>query len=257
MNCKGVLPMVSIRHVPLGEGKPKICVPVVGRTTADIIAECKALAGLPYDIVELRIDYFEDVADTAKVLTALQELRTVLPQAPLLFTFRTKEEGGERDFAEGEYFALLQRIIPSGYIDAIDVEYFRDHDSIVQTLSLAKAHGVTVVMSNHDFTKTPSKDELIQRLVGMKELGADVPKIACMPQTVYDVLRLLAATSIFKEEYYPDVPIITMSMGKLGVVSRISGETFGSCLTFGSAQKASAPGQLDVTSLQQVLDILH
>lgn len=249
--------MVSIRHVPLGEGKPKICVPLIAATAPALCAAGKSLQGLPYDVVELRIDYFTDAPHTDKVIEVLQNLRTVLPDAPLLFTFRTKEEGGERDFAEEDYFSLLQGVIPTGLIDAVDIEYFRDHAGIVKTLALAKEHGVTVVMSNHDFKKTPSKDELVQRLVGMKELGADVPKIACMPQNVYDVLRLLAATSIFKEERYPDVPIITMSMGKLGVVSRISGETFGSCLTFGAAEKASAPGQLDVTSLHQVLDILH
>lgn len=249
--------MVTIKGLPLGEGIPKICVPLVGRTARELLAECNHIRPLPYDVLELRIDYFEGVQDIDQVLAVLRDIRSVLPDAPLLFTFRTQGEGGERDLPEPAYFALLQGVIPSGLIDAVDVEYFRDHTGLVQTVSLAKAHGVTVVMSNHDFTKTPSKDALVQRLVGMRELGADVPKIACMPHSVYDVLRLLAATSIFKEEYYPDVPIITMSMGKLGVVSRISGETFGSCLTFGSAQKASAPGQLDVIALRQVLDILH
>lgn len=249
--------MVTIRNLPLGTGIPKICVPLVGCTTRELRTECNDICRLPYDVLELRIDYFTGVTDTEQVLAVLRDIRHVLPDAPLLFTFRTKGEGGEQDVTEQVYFTLLQSIIPSGLIDAVDIEYFRDHTGIVQTVALAKAHGVTVVMSNHDFTKTPSKDTLVQRLVGMKELGADIPKIACMPQTVYDVLRLLAATSIFKEEYYPDVPIITMSMGKLGVISRISGETFGSCLTFGSATKASAPGQLDVSSLHQVLQILH
>ena len=94
------------------------------------------------------------------------------------------------------------------------------------------------------------------RLMGMKKLGADVAKLACMPNSAKDVLTLLSATEAVKSQY-PDEPIITMSMGKLGAISRISGEIFGSALTFGSAKKASAPGQLEVTTLQQILRALH
>ena len=111
-------------------------------------------------------------------------------------------------------------------------------------------------MSNHDFEKTPSFDEITGRLIGMKQLGADVAKLACMPNSAKDVLTLLSATEAVKAQY-PDEPIITMSMGKLGVISRISGELFGSALTFGSAKKASAPGQLEVTALRQILQALH
>lgn len=91
-------------------------------------------------------------------------------------------------------------------------------------------------MSNHDFDKTPSFDEITGRLIGMKKLGADVAKLACMPNSAKDVLTLLSATEAVKSQY-PDEPIITMSMGKLGAISRISGEIFGSALTFSSAKK--------------------
>ncbi|MBF1357436.1 MAG: type I 3-dehydroquinate dehydratase, partial [Megasphaera micronuciformis] len=101
-----------------------------------------------------------------------------------------------------------------------------------------------------------AKEEIESRLIGMKKLGAHVAKLACMPQSAKDVLTLLAATEQVKSQY-PDEPIITMSMGKLGAVSRISGEVFGSSLTFGSAKKASAPGQIEVTVLQKILETLH
>ena len=111
-------------------------------------------------------------------------------------------------------------------------------------------------MSSHDFHKTPSFDEITGRLIGMKKLGADVAKLACMPKSAKDVLTLLSATEAIKSQY-PDEPLITMSMGRLGAISRISGECFGSSLTFGSAKKASAPGQLEVTTLHQILQALH
>lgn len=247
--------MITIGNAALDNGMPKICVPIVGRAVEELIQECRYLQDKPYDVVELRIDFLADTTLPA-VGEALAAVRKELPDSALLFTFRTKEEGGETAVPEAYYFELIQYAVASGKVDAVDVEYFRNRDSIRQTLAVAKEHGVTVVMSNHDFEKTPSFDEITGRLIGMKQLGADVAKLACMPNSAKDVLTLLSATEAVKAQY-PDEPIITMSMGKLGVISRISGELFGSALTFGSAKKASAPGQLEVTALQQILQILH
>ena len=90
----------------------------------------------------------------------------------------------------------------------------------------------------------------------MQELGVDVPKIAVMPQNKKDVITLLAAT---EEMYtnYSDRPIITMSMAGTGAISRLSGEVFGSALTFGAVGKVSAPGQINVEDLKTVLNIVH
>ncbi|TGC75781.1 type I 3-dehydroquinate dehydratase, partial [Salmonella enterica subsp. enterica serovar Wilhelmsburg] len=120
----------------------------------------------------------------------------------------------------------------------------------------AHQHIVAVKMSNHDFHKTPAAEEIVQRLRKMQELGADIPKIAVMPQTKADVLTLLTAT-VEMQERYADRPIITMSMSKTGVISRLAGEVFGSAATFGAVKKASAPGQISVADLRTVLTILH
>lgn len=248
--------MVTIGKISLDNGIPKICVPIVGRTVDELVQECRYLQDKIYDVVELRIDFLTEVTDLKAVNEALQAVRNELPDSAILFTFRTKEEGGETQVAEDYYFDLILSAIESGLVDAVDVEYFRNADKIAKVIAAAKAKGVTVVMSNHDFDKTPAKEEIESRLIGMKKLGAHVAKLACMPQSAKDVLTLLAATEQVKSQY-PDEPIITMSMGKLGAVSRISGEVFGSALTFGSAKKASAPGQIEVTVLQKILETLH
>ncbi len=88
----------------------------------------------------------------------------------------------------------------------------------------------------------------------MQSFDADIPKIALMPQSTSDVLTLLAAT-LEMQEQYADRPIITMSMAKTGVISRLVGEVFGSAATFGAVKKASAPGQISVNDLRTVLTI--
>ena len=125
--------------------------------------------------------------------------------------------------------------------------------AVVET---AHANGVKMIASNHDFHKTPAKEEIVSRLRKMQDLGADIPKIAVMPQNKKDVLTLLAATEEMTTNY-ADRPIITMSMAGTGVISRLCGEVFGSSMTFGAAKKASAPGQMGVNDLSTVLDLLH
>ena len=247
---------VQVRNITIGEGRPKICVPIVGQTKADILLEAGTFASIPVDVVEWRVDWFEDVFDTDKVLDVAKDLQTVLKDTPILFTFRTAKEGGEKAISNEAYKALNMAVAKSGYVDLIDVEAFTGEEIVKSMIQEAHSYGVKVIASNHDFDATPEKDEIVRRLRMMQDYGADIPKMAVMPKSKQDVLTLLSATLEMSQQF-ADRPIITMSMAGTGVVSRLTGETFGSALTFGAATKASAPGQINVSELEQVLDIIH
>ena len=247
---------VNVRNIVIGEGVPKICVPIVGVTREEIIAEAKTFGAIPADVVEWRVDWFEHVADTQAVLAVLKELREVLGETVLLMTFRTLKEGGERSIGAEEYAALNIAAAQSGYVDLIDVEVFTGDEIVSRIIREAHAAGVKVIASNHDFDKTPDKDDIVDRLRKMQEMDADIPKIAVMPRNKKDVLTLLAATEEMYSQY-ADRPIITMSMAGTGVISRLCGEVFGSALTFGAAKKTSAPGQMEVHDLYTILNLLH
>ena len=214
---------VEVRGVKIGEGVPKICVPIVGKTKEEILAAAKSFADVKMDVVEWRVDWFDGVFDFAQVEDVLKDLRPALGNTPILFTFRTSKEGGEKAIEPDVYVELNKK---------------------------------AVVASNHDFDKTPDKDDIVGRLRKMQELDADIPKIAVMPQNKRDVLTLLAATEEMVSEY-ADRPIITMSMAGTGLISRLCGEVFGSALTFGAVGKASAPGQMNAADLNTVLNLIH
>ena len=247
---------VKIRNVEIGAGIPKICVPIVGVTKEDILAQAKALQSLPADVVEWRIDWFENVFDFDALKDALTDLRAVLRGLPLLMTFRTSKEGGEKAIDAEDYAELNIKAAQTGLVDLIDVEVFTGDEIVSRIIREAHAAGVKVVASNHDFDKTPDKDDIVSRLRKMQAMDADIPKIAVMPRSKKDVLTLLAATEEMATDY-ADRPIITMSMAGTGVISRLCGEVFGSALTFGAAGKASAPGQMGVQDLSTVLGLLH
>ena len=247
---------VEVRGVKIGEGVPKICVPIVGKTKEEILAAARSFEDVALDVVEWRVDWFEGVFDFAQVEDVLKDLRPALGETPILFTFRTSKEGGEKAIEADAYAELNKKAAATGLVDLVDVEAFTGDDAVKAVVETAHANGVKVIASNHDFHKTPAKDEIVSRLRKMQDLGADIPKIAVMPQNKKDVLTLLAATEEMASEY-ADRPIITMSMSGTGVISRLCGEVFGSALTFGAVGKVSAPGQMGIEDLTTVLGLLH
>ena len=241
---KGVI-MVRIGHAVLGEKGTKICVPIVGTTMKEILDATAVACNTPCHVVELRIDYYERAYSIDAIIELLMLIKPQLKGRALLFTWRTKGEGGEKSISSQDYFTMLERIIPTGLVDAIDIELFFDQDRMLKTIEFA----------NHDFNGTPSHEVIVNRLLQMKEFLADVPKMAVMPNTTGDVLTLLEATAEVKA-LYPSDPIITMAMGPLGAVTRTAGALFGNAMTFASAGKASAPGQIDVHELKRILDTI-
>ncbi len=247
---------VTVRNVVIGAGIPKICVPVMGVTEDEILKEAKQLRQFPADLAEWRADWYAYGNDAGKVLTVVRRLREVLGETPLLFTFRTKKEGGNADIRLENYLELNEAVAQSGLADLLDVELFSGEAAVSRLVQTAHACGVKVIASSHDFEKTPEKEEIIRRLCAMQRLDADILKIAVMPRCRADVFVLLTATEEMCTNY-ADRPVVTMSMGSDGVVSRLCGELSGSAITFGAAGKASAPGQMRVETLAQILREIH
>lgn len=246
---------VEARGVVIGEGRPKILASLCGKTVESTLEQAKACQDIAVDIVEFRLDWFDEVFESEKLLDCAKQLRETW-EGPILATFRTANEGGEKAVEPEVYAQINIELAESGLVDLIDVEAFTGDEVVTRIIKAAHAANVAVVASNHDFDKTPAGDEIVRRLQKMQELDADICKIALMPQTRSDVITLLEATRKMYEEY-ADRPLITMSMGGLGVVSRLVGESFGSAATFGAAAQASAPGQVSVDKLAQVLDTIH
>lgn len=243
---------IQIRNMKLGEGVPKICVPLTDTNLAGLQKSVPALTNAPCDLVEWRADFYETINDSEVRRQALTFLRDELKDTPLLFTIRTDLEGGTIKIDTETYTKINLFAIASGMIDMVDVEISRGDETVRTIIEAAHEHGVAVVGSRHDFSATPSKQVIVDTLCRMQNLGCDVAKFAVMPQSERDVLTLFDATLTMKEEHY-DTPIITMSMGRLGAVSRVCGQLFGSALTFGTIGKASAPGQLPSDRLAEFL----
>lgn len=247
---------LQVGALRIGEGAPRTIVPITGATAELALQQAAAIAASPStDLAEWRIDYL-DIATDGKALVALgKRIARTLDGKPMILTFRTQAEGGSKPISDADYAALYRTLLRGGFAQLIDVEMFRDPARVAALVEQAHAAGVKVVMSSHDFHATPARDEIVARLLRQEALGADVLKIAVMPQDAGDVLTLLQATWDVRQR--SSKPLLTMSMGGTGVVSRLAGETFGQALTFGMIGTPSAPGQVEVEQLQSVLQVIH
>lgn len=247
---------LKVGRVTLGSGLPKIIVPIVGGTEEDILRAAQEIAAHPHvDLAEWRADHYENALDADKTCLLLSKLQKALQGKPLLYTFRTAREGGQREIAPQQYIALCEAVAKSGTAQLIDVEMFFE-EAAQACVQRIHAHGVPIIGSWHHFGCTPPEEELLARFHAMQTLGADALKIAVMPHCPEDVLALTSATQRARDSFATR-PLVAMSMGELGRISRIAGETFGSCMTFGMLGAASAPGQIDANALHAEIRALH
>ena len=245
----------EIKGIRMGDGQPVICVPVVALKKEEVITNIRFLAEQKVQMIEWRVDCFEEVDDFHAVSEVLQVIRPVLEHTIFLFTFRTKQQGGSRKMEEWKILKLNELAAKSGCADLIDLEFF-EATKPEKEIRRFQRMGVRVIASHHDFDETPDDRILRMLMEQMQQGGADVAKLAVMPKNADDVVRLLKLTNDIKQKY-PTLPVVTMSMGALGVVSRMAGEIFGSCITFGAVGEISAPGQIPAGQLEHILQIIH
>jgi 3-dehydroquinate dehydratase-1 len=230
---------------------PLICAPLVGADRRAVLAEAKAAVTARADIVEWRIDYFSKFEIAIETGRALRE---VLSGIPLLLTRRSVAEGGQRvSISEKQVVELYAEACAAGFADLVDYEMSNASENITAVREATRRHGVGLVCSFHDFERTPPLPELAKQFRRAHELGGDVAKVSVMARNAEDVLTLLAATQQASKAL--ELPLIGISMGPHGALSRTIGFAFGSALTFGVATAGSAPGQMPIGELRSAIEI--
>ena len=232
---------ITVKNTVIGEGIPAVCVPLTGATLPQLMTEAREAAAAGPDLVEWRADLFEGIFRMREVEEALKVLCDLCGDVPLIFTIRTEKEGGELKISLKDYVEILKKTAATGLPSLIDVEALQldihEQREIAEAIHQA---GMWMIGSSHHFGCTPSEEEMKEIFRREEEAGVDLLKLAVMPQDYGDLARLL-----------------TMSMGEIGSASRFCGEIFGSAVTFAAVGKASAPGQLPIDELRQLLAVFH
>lgn len=234
--------------------RPKICVPIVASLRDEIMKQAEFISTLPVEMVEWRVDFYAGYE--MEICSIVQELKRWFLDKELIVTIRTESEGGEPNGSRFDYFLVVEEILRQGIADYVDLEVARDEGKVSELCRRYAESHTKVIGSYHDFAATPSGEEIVWRLTLAKKCGCSMGKLACMPVSREDVDTLLNGTAAMKE-VAPEFPLITMSMGELGVVSRLYGGLYGSEVSFGCVGQTSAPGQISYEEMRQVFDRVY
>lgn len=232
---------------------PYICTPLIGKDRKEILKELEMILPKQPDLIEWRADFYEEIEKIDSVLLTAKAI-TEVTELPVLFTIRSDKEGGEQiSLTEKSVVNLLCEICQNSDVDLIDFEVSNEQEHIQTLRKIATENGKKLILSYHNFEFTPDNTEIMKRLIMAEVYGADFAKVAVMPKNQEDVLRLLALTKEMDNRMR--IPLITMSMGGLGGLSRVNGWIYGSVMTFGVGGKSSAPGQIPIEKLKQLIEL--
>ncbi len=223
------------------DGTPRIAVPF--RDGNDPVSIARAVE-LGMHIAELRIDQFAH-RDATNVHSEIEKFKAI----PILATIRSSTEGGKWHDTDAARLDLYKKILP--HVDAIDVELSSKSiapDIVAATHALHKP----VVLSFHDFEKTPPLDTLNSIARDARSAGADIVKIAAMCNTQDDVRTLTRFTLDHARE-----GVVVIGMGPVGITTRVLLPALGSLFTFAAYGEGTAPGQLQLEDMASIFAKLY
>ncbi len=240
--------------------KTLLCIPLCEKNKEALLESAKKAMNdyaSFFDYVEWRLDIYESWKELDDVMGVVEQLSSIFIDKGLIVTIRTQEEGGQAKCSKEDYISHLLALASVPEIHYLDVQVFSDTiSSIKACVNSIQRAGTKVIGSYHDFHKTPSNDEIIERFMTMQETGVDVAKMAVMPKESKDVLRFMQVVELINTQYVK-LPVIAMSMGRLGASSRITGYLTGSVLSFASVTQASAPGQIHIEQMALIGEVLE
>ena len=247
---------VDIRGVRIGGPRPLVCLPLMAAGREALLDQAAELVRLGPDLLEWRNDAFPTAAGGGAAADPLPELRRIIGDLPLIFTCRCPAEGGQGDLSAGERLDRIQSALASGLVDLVDAELCNSPAHLEAVRAAAAKAGARLILSHHNFATTPGQAEIVATLERAQEAGAHIAKVAVMPRTQEDLLTLVQATLAARRGAV-EIPMDTIAMAHLGLISRVAGGLFGSDITFASGTAASAPGQIPIAELRRAMALFH
>lgn len=239
-----------------GGAHPLICTPLVGKTAQSVFEELAIVLPKKPDLIEWRVDFFSNIGDTALVIDVASRIREAAGAIPIIFTCRSVNYGGERvALNDIDIMKLYVAACASRCVDLIDYELSNSPEYLVRLRNTSRDNDVAMIMTYQNFESTPAPEVLTAKFLEAERLGADIAKVAVMASCPEDVLTLLDATAHGSK--LCTIPLIAVSMGRSGSLSRVFAWVYGSTVTFAFGHKSSAPGQISIEEMRVALASVH
>jgi len=246
---------IKVGNVEIGGKKVTLCIPFMPTIYEEVEMQLNNILNAKPDLIEWRADYFSCL-NLSSLIDVLDRLKKIMPEIPVIFTLRDWGEGGYRILQLSDRLELVACAIKSCLIDLVDIQLNLERGLQKNILSEAANFGVFTILSFHDFNHTPNRGVMRDKLLSMQDFGASIAKIAVTPRNAADVLELWQAVLEAKSAGL-SIPVIAISMGDMGIPSRIIGGFFGSDIVFAAGDAPSAPGQIPYQTMRRLLDLIE
>jgi len=250
------LDIQKLKKTLFQESAFSICLTLSPRSLEELQEHLFVLPWDQVDLLEWRGDYMEDPRIQV-FQEGFRKINEASGHRPLIFTLRAKEEGGQGGFRDEALLQVRQALVKEKDFFILDMEssYFLSGHPMAfayhRLLEDAKKRGHGVLLSYHNFTETPADEVLLEILRKQQKLGGDLLKVAVLAEKTEDVERLMALSHAASRKLKQ--PIIAISMGEKGMVSRYDAKKSASCMTYVGLTEEVAPGQLSLAELREKL----
>ena len=220
-----------------------ICVAIAAKNANETRKKAKKAIELGADLIEIRLDYFNSI-----ILTELHELVKFI-QKPVILTLRKPSEGGNFQRPESERIDTLRKIIETrpAYVDVeINTQNFED------LIQLGNKNSVKIIGSYHDFEKTPGLEVLLDKITSIRRKGGKIAKLITTATSQKDNIVLFNLLNQIN-----DIDLIAFAMGSKGITTRVLSPKFGALFTFASVEEQTAPGQIHISKMKEILKLME
>lgn len=217
--------------------KPLICIPIAAEGPEDLKQHTEYVSNISPDIIEFRADYYQG----GDRVEALNYISSEMPDTPIVFTFRKRDEGGVKDIEESARAGIILEAVSSGHIGLIDIEETTGEEYLDAIVRASKNEGIPIIMSYHDLHGIPSYSIIENKIRNMQQKGADIVKIAVTPRNRNEAFEFMDGFRKIKEN--TNIPAIAITMGVNGLFLRLFGWVLDSPIIYAAGLVHTAPGQ--------------
>lgn len=237
--------VIKVGPVTLGDGQPKLCVPICAPGIPAMLADIKSATALPLSLLEWRMDFYFGAPSEALPYFAGEK-----GCIPLICNLRSVAQGGCAILHDEDYQRIFLNLLDTGLCEIVELELCRGGRILWPIIKKAKEKQVPIILSKYDTTGTPTKTELLKTIDTMIALSCDIPKIVVKANTPKDTLTLMEASLSAYERYGL---VIAIAKGRYGKISLVSGAYFGSCITYASATNETSNSQINAEDLAAMI----
>lgn len=219
---------------------PRICVSISPSDRAETLSGVQRAEQQGADFSEIRLEKLSSLDWLSEVVRVAKR--------PLIATNRVSsnnESHVDRD-------AAVMTAVEQGF-HYVDLDF--ETQDLQRTIARIRSKGTKIILSHHDYLRTPAPHELVAKLEEFHRFKPDICKIVTTAQHIDDNLTILE----FLKSNHGKSSIVSFAMGTIGVWSRLLSPLYGGHFTYASLSrgKETAPGQTPINEMRQIYQTLE